>query len=75
MERERFEKAIVRAEMCITRGDVVIVRQLATIAALERSGRNIARSKAVLSTFEESQRVHVAHINWLWSTLRNASWT
>jgi hypothetical protein len=73
VERALIENAIVRAEMCITRGDMVIIRQLATIAAVERSGRNIACSKSVLSTFEESQRMHVAHLNWLWSNLRNAS--
>jgi len=75
VERAVIENAIVRAEMCITRGDMVIVRQLATIAALKRSGRNIAVSMAVLSTFEENQRRHVAHLSWLWSNLRNAFWT
>jgi hypothetical protein len=60
MDRVSAELALARAENHVLRGDILIRRQWTTIARSELAGRDVARSKELLSVFEDTQRSHVA---------------
>jgi hypothetical protein len=61
MNLEFFEMALAQVERHVARGETIIARQRATIAVVERIGRDVALCKEFLSVFEESQRLHIAH--------------
>jgi len=75
MDRDFLEKALVQAERHVAQGEVILARQRATVAAAERSGRDVARSKEFLSILEDSQRLHVADRDRLRKDLESASRT
>src|SRR5208283_254037 len=72
VNRDFLEMALAQAGRHVARGEVILARQRATIAASERIGRNVGRSKEFLSLFEESQRLHVADRDRLRRDLENA---
>jgi len=73
MNRDFEERALAQAERHVAEGDAILARQRAAVAASERIGGNVARFKDILSVFEDSQRVHVAHRDRLRKDLECAS--
>jgi hypothetical protein len=60
MKRAMLENALARAEQHITGGEGVLARQKALIQLAELTGGDVASSKALLVTFEDTQALHVA---------------
>ena len=75
MDRDFLERALAQAERHVAQGKVILTRQRATVAASERSGRDVARSKEFLSILEDSHRLHVADRDRLRKDLENANRT
>ena len=56
----------------MTRGDIVLARQRALVALQEAIGGKVECSKALLASFEETQRLHIADRNRLREELNQA---
>jgi hypothetical protein len=73
IDRNRRAGRTYRRPRHVARGEIILARQRATIAASERIGHNVARFKEFLPVFEYSQRLHVADRDRLRKDLEDAS--
>jgi hypothetical protein len=60
MDKATTESTLEMVQRHVVEGERIIDRQRRLIAQMETLGRDVSRSKELLRSFEESQRLHVA---------------
>jgi hypothetical protein len=72
MDRAMLEATLKMAERHARDGDSHVARQLELIAEMLALGVDASRHRVMLGTFEETQRLHIEHVQKLKQELLNA---
>jgi hypothetical protein len=62
MERRRLKAMLERAELRMFEGDWRIARQKELIAEMSTRGVDLSPYRELLARFEETQRLHIQHV-------------
>lgn len=73
MTLAQIAEHLAQAEMHVASGERHIAEQRAIIDELERGGNDAAEAKALLASFEQTQRLHLENRNRLRRELEKAS--
>ena len=60
MDESTLRQYLAGAETHVRQGEVHLARQRQLIAALERDGHDTTQAERLLTTFEETQALHIA---------------